>query len=239
MRTGGSLLGVGANKINGYTASGIWSMTNVQMEIGDYNFPKAPPVSGYIGWYTGDSFSGTTWTDLSGNANNASVSRGTVTKVTTTGNGARNSFTTLQGTTADGLLFPAAILPSTYTVFHVTRYTGGTRARIVTGTVNNWLSGHWSGTTGVAYHEGWLTGQPDNHRNYWVLSTDQVNLYRSNKVTRGTTGGTASTRLTVNAGQFAEYSDWQCAEIIVYNTALSGTDYAAVEEYLAKKYGFT
>lgn len=235
MRPIGGILGrtLGAT---GYASSGIWSLADAQRERGAYNWPGVPPIPGYIGWYTGESFSSSTWTDRSGNGNNATVTRGTVSVVTTTGNGAKNTFLSLQGGTGDGIQFPAAILPSTYTLFHVTRY-NGTRSRILTGIFNNWLSGHWSGATGVAFHEGWLTGQPDNHANAWVLSTDQINLYRSNGVTRATSGGTQSTRLSVNAGVNSEYSDWQCAEIIVYNTALSANDYIATEEYLTKKYG--
>jgi hypothetical protein len=235
MRHSGGLIGRSL-KSSGSSSSGIWSLADAQREIGAYNWPGTPPVPGYIGWYTAESFSGTTWTDRSGNGNNATVTRGTVSVVTVTGNGARNTFNCLQGGTGDGLQFPTAILPSTWTLFHVTRY-NGTRSRILTGINNNWLSGHWSNSTGVAYHEGWLTGQPDNHANAWVLSTDQLNLYRSNKVTRATSGGTQSTRLSVNAGVNAEYSDWQCAEIIVYNTALSSADYIKVEEYLTQKYG--
>lgn len=235
MRPIGGLLGRSSSS-TGYSSSGIWSLADAQRERGVYNWPGVPPVPNYIGWYTAESFSGSTWTDRSGNGNNGTVTRGTVSVVTITGNGARNTFSSLQGGTGDGIQFPAAILPSTYTLFHVTRY-NGTRARILTGVSNNWLSGHWSSSTGVAYHEGWLTGQPDNHYNSWVLSTDQVNLYRSNKVTRGTSGGTQSARLSVNAGVNSEYSDWQCAEIIVYNSALSATEYTAVEEYLTQKYG--
>jgi hypothetical protein len=222
---------------SGTQANGKWSLKQQRRAASGYNWPLAlPPVSGYIAWYTGDSFSGSTWIDLSGNGNNASVSRGTVTTLDTTGNGTSNTFKALQGSTSDGILFPASILPATYTLFHVTRHTG-TASRIFTGLTNNWLSGHWSGATGVAYHEGWLTGQPNLHGSNWFISTDQNSLYRSNKVTRGSSGGSASTRLTLNAGVNSEYSSWQVAEVIVYNTTLSSNDYVLVENYLNNKYG--
>lgn len=195
-----------------------------------------PPITGYTAWYTADSWTGSQWTDLSGNGYHATTIRGTITKASSvTGNGASSTFNTLRGGTGDGLRFPSGILPSTYTLFHVTRTTGGTRARIVTGSNNNWLSGHWNGGSGIAYHEGWLTDQGDRHGNKWFYSCDQNSLYRSNGVTRGTGGG-ASTALSINYGTYAEYSDWECAEVLVYPSTLSSTDYQTIEQWLAYKY---
>jgi len=193
-------------------------------------------VGGYIGWYTAASFSAGTWTDLSGNGNHGTVSRGSVTVVSTTGNGASATFNVLQGGTGGGILFPVAILPSTFTLFHLTRY-NGSQERIYNGTGNNWLNGHWNGSSGVAHHDGWVGGVGNIHGANWVLSASQNSLYRSNKVTRGTAGGGTSTRLGVNDGSALEVSDWQTAECIVYNTHLSSGDYIAVEDYLNSKYG--
>jgi len=196
-----------------------------------------PPVSGYIGWYNASSWAGSQWTDLSGNGNHAPLTSGSASIVSATGNGATASFSALQGDTSTQIIWPTAILPSTWTLFHVTRYTGGTRRRIFTGNSNNWLSGFWNGNAGVAYHEGWLTSQVDTHGNSWLYSCDQLNLYRSNGVTRGSSGGTQSTRLTIGgSGGGGETSDWQCAEVLVYPSALSATDYQAVEAWLAGRY---
>lgn len=199
---------------------------------------RLPITSGLFAWYDADSFSGTTWFDRSGNGRHGSVTRGTVSRVSTTGNGASRTFNTLQGGTGDGIQFPSDVLPSTYTLFHVTRYQGSTNARILTGINNNWLSGHWGGHSGVAFHEGWLT---QNGRtvfsNDWIISSDQNSLYRGNAVSYGWSGGSASTRLSVNAGAFSEHSAWQCAEIIVYNRSFSLSEMLQMEEYLATRYG--
>jgi hypothetical protein len=198
------------------------------------------PVSGAFARYTGDSFSGTTWFDITGNGKHASVNRGTVSRVSSTGNGASKTFNTLQGGVNDGILFPADVLPPTYTLFHVARYNGATRARIVTGVPDstNWLSGFWGDNTAVAFHSGWLTAQSQRRvfQNNWVISTDQNSLYRGNAFTYGTSGGSASSRLTIN-NWTGEFSDWQCAEIIVYDRTLSATEYQLVEAYLNSKYG--
>ena len=222
--------GGGGAYANGGSGVGVISYSTT-VPISD-----TPPVTGYVGWYNASSWTGSQWTDLSGNGNHATTIRGSISVVSGTGNGATATFNRLQGGTGDGLRFPTSILPSTYTLFHVTRTTGGTRQRIVTGYNNNWLSGHWSGGSGIAFHEGWLTDQGNRHGNDWFYSTDQNSLYRSNGVTRGTGGG-ASTHLSINHGTYSEYSDWQCAEVLVYPSTLSPTDYQTVEQWLAYRYG--
>ncbi len=214
-------------------------MTQTSSWINYQPVNRTPPVtSGLVGLYDYESWTGTQWSDISGSNNHATSITGTITTTTTTLNGSTKSIQALQGATTAGIRFPSAtILPSTYTLFHITRYTGGTRQRIVTGVNNNWLSGHWGGNTGVAYHEGWLTTQTDIHGNNWFISTDQNSLYRSNGVTRGSSGGSASTQLSVNRGAYAEYSDWNIAFLCVYNRTLSAAEYQQVESWLSSRYG--
>jgi hypothetical protein len=204
------------------------------------NPSQIPPIAGYLAWYEASSWTGSQWTDKSGNGNHVTTISGTITSTTNAiGNGSTKAITTLQGNISANMTFPVGILPPTYTLFHVARYTGGSRQRIFNATDQNWLSGFWSGTTGVAYHNGWLTGQTDIHGNNWMYCCDQNSLIRSNGVTRGTTGAGSPSfaRLAINTGLFAENSDWQVAEVIVYSSTLSATDYQTVEAYLANKYG--
>lgn len=198
-------------------------------------------VSGLVGFYTMGSVTATQWQDISGNGNHATISGAAIASIAA-GNGATAITSCLTGTsTAHGILWPAAILPATYTLFHVTRYTGVTNARIYQGNTINWLSGHWSGLSGQYYHNGWLTNSTSNYYgNNWFITTDQNSLGRTNGITRGTAGGSASDRLSINSGgTTTEFSTWQTVECIVYNRTLSATEYAAVESYLAAKFGIT
>ena len=153
----------------------------------------------------------------------------------------------LYGGTDDGLRFPTAVMDtsSNYTLFHVARYynpTGApTRGRIFNGATLNWLSGFHGDKSGVAYHGdppngGWVTPQTNLHGSQWVLSTDQRNMYRSNGTNRTSSGYSngASDQLGINI-RF-EYSDWACAEVIVYSRELTSAEYLSVEEYLSAKY---
>jgi len=230
-------------KINNPTslsASGIWRLEDVHDALRTLTWPadRIPPITtNLLAVYDGTSWDGTKWNDIYGSYHATDI-RGTITTTDVTGNGATKTVKALQGATTAGLRFPSGILPATYTLFHVTRTTGGTKARIVTGSNNNWLSGHHGGNSGVAYHEGWLT-EGDKHGNNWVLSTDQNSLYRSNGVTRSSSGGSASTNLTVNYGTYSEYSDWQCAFLCVYSGTMSAGNYASVESWLSTRFGIS
>jgi hypothetical protein len=218
----------------GVSAGWIW-------EIANDPIPSSPPVTDYIARYTGASYvRGTGWLDISGNGNHVTTIGGAPFSTgAVIGNNSQGQFQVLQGSTTATLLWPASILPATYTLFHVARY-NGTEGRIFQGSGQNWLSGFWSGNAGVAYHEGWLSPQTDYFTTNWVLSTDMRSYYRgySNGVTNTfTSGGNASTRLAVNTGNYpSEISDWQIAEVIVFNRELSESERNSMEIWLKMQY---
>ena len=156
---------------------GYASGNNYICSTNDFNnVPVTPPVtSGLVGLYTADSWNGIRWSDLSGSGNHVATFSGTITKSTSGFNGR----TYIYGGTSSSLIWPAAILPSTYTLFHIAKYNNGATGRIFNGNSgNNWLSGFHGGNTGVVFHDGWLTPYADCCGKNWVLSTDQNALYR-------------------------------------------------------------
>lgn len=181
--------------------------------------------------YDGSTFSGTTWSD---DINTYDTNSSTGTPAISSSQ--LNGYDILEGSTSDGLKWPSGILPSNYTLFHVARYNGGTERRIFDASNTNWLSGFHGGNAGVAYHNTWMTPQTDHHGTDWVISTDQLSLYRSNGVQRNTSNGSSAGDLTINMGLYAETSDWQCAEVIIFDRILTQTEYEYVEQYLSKKY---
>lgn len=197
--------------------------------------PYYLPPSGLVGWYDVGSWTGTQWTDKSGAGNHATTTTGTI---STDGY-------TLSGTTTSGIRFPTGILPTTYTLFYVARYTNGaTKNRIFNGMTTNWLSGFWNGTAGGgAYHSdhtGWVSNAGDLFGLNWVVGTDQNTLYRSNGKLRGTAAAGNSDRLSINWGLEynniqVELSDWAVSEVVVYNRTLSITEIKQVEGYLFTK----
>ncbi|MSY43133.1 MAG: hypothetical protein F2645_05035, partial [Actinobacteria bacterium] len=192
------------------------------------------------------------WVDSSGNGRHSVSVSGSPTVTTTTGNGTAGTIRTLSGGIADAVRF-SSFTPTTtnrYTLFQVTRYSGTTRKRILDGVNSNWLSGYWSGNAGVAWHGTWLTADTNNGTNMlnWNLMTDQNTLFRHNGLNKVTTASAQNfdTQLAINLGYFGiggqglsyadERSDYNAAEIILYNGELTAAQIRQVENYLARAY---
>lgn len=194
-------------------------------------------TNGLVGYYTGESWTGSVWNDISPSANNATTISGTPVNNSVTLNG----FKCMSGGTTARIRFPSGITPSGYTLFHITKYNGSTKQRIFDsyGAGDNWLSGFWSGNTGCAHHNTWITPYSDIHGNNWVLSVDQKDFYKSNGTQRSTlTGITTAPSVSINYGNYSsgESSDFACACVIAYNRTLNSTEISQMELYLNRKY---
>jgi hypothetical protein len=182
------------------------------------------------------------WRDSSGNSRDTAPSfvSGTLAKVITAAdtNGSRCSFPVVQGGTNDQFRFNnPAMTGGNYTLFHVTRYNGGTRGRIVNGIDDGYISGFWNGQAGVAYHEEWITPSSGiTPTDNWVISTSASGLYRANGVTRSTGGGIDYIP-TIGLNAQGESSDYQVAELILFDRRLTDTEIKQVEDYLGGQYG--
>lgn len=207
---------------------------NWKMQVLVKPSPLPPVTSGLLAMYTGDTWSASGWQDISGNNNHATTFTGTV----AVNKSALNGHTYISGAAAtESITFPANILPPVYTLFHVTKYNGTTRKRILTSTNSFWLSGHWNNMAGVAYHLNWVTPQSDSYGSNWVMSTDQNALYRSNRMDRtsGSPGSPSYAQLSINA--YTEVSDWACACVIVFNRTLTAAEILTMEAWIGGNYG--
>lgn len=157
------------------------------------------------------------------------------------------TFDVLQGGPADSIVFPNVITDN-YTFISVARYhqkDGGQYKRIFDGVENNWLSGFHDNQSGVAYHGDtaqWLTPVVGHHGFSWVVSTDSANLYRSNGVSRSAdlyTAGQRPNKIAINAGDLwsTQSSDFQVADVLIFDRELNSFEYTAVENYLGSAYG--
>jgi len=182
----------------------------------------------------------TQWNDLSGLGNHAHVVKGSIYRSDVSnppgaavrlgaGTGTRPF---LYGDINAGIQFPTTVMhgddPNTvmdesldeYTLFHFARYFSPDgampiRQRIFNGVKNNWLSGFWSGRSGLAYHCSWITKSSLDHGNVWVLSSDRRTDYRSQgeQRTEGTPTG-CQRQLSINfSDDNSESSDWAVAEV--------------------------
>jgi uncharacterized repeat protein (TIGR02543 family) len=187
-----------------------------------------------------------TWRDSSGNARNVSLINGSPSVVTTTANtnGSSKSIQVLQGVTTDQITFGnPTTTGGAYTLFSLIRYNSANTAkqnRTLNSIDNTWFTGHWNQRAGVSYHQNvWMTSTSTiSPVTNWVLGTDYASNYRLNGTALVTSGGGANLQpLGINAS--TEPSDFQVAEIILYDRALTLAEIRQVEDYLALTYGIT
>ena len=100
------------------------------------------------------------------------------------------------------------------------------------------LSGFWSGNSGVAYFNYWITACcEDRFGTDWVLSTQQQQLYRGNAMdlTASTqlSGSTYWNKLTIN---HRDVSDFALSELIVFNEILDAQEIECIENYFNDRY---
>ena len=190
------------------------------------------------------------WRDSSGNSRNVTRVIGNPTLVTTTGNGSSKSIQTIAGGTADKFYFDNDPISTNWTVFALSRYSSASnRARIISGNNStgvaedsnaNWLFGQWGGQAAVAHYNGWVsatTAPAGLTLTDWVMSTAYPSNYRYNGIVRGTSGGSAELPpLGINTWT-GEQSDYQVAEVIIFNRTLSLSEIRQIEDYFAERYG--
>lgn len=156
------------------------------------------------------------------------------------GNGASNSFTVLAGTTSSVIQLTTSSLLS-YTLFTVARYVGTNQYRIFTSNINStnyWLSGFWGGQNKVAYHEGWLTDNTKGSTTNWIVSSDSQGIYRANNLSYVTISNNYPSMPAMGINLTSnEKSDFQVADVIIYNSWLSTANIVSVENYLMNLYG--
>jgi uncharacterized repeat protein (TIGR02543 family) len=182
------------------------------------------------------------WLDSSGNNRDATTVRGIPTVVTNApANGSTKNVTAVKGGITAGITLPNPKLDS-YTLCYVARYAGANKGRIFDTFAENWLSGFWSGYNDLAVHNAWITPQSGDTSLNWKYNCDSGNNFRSNGIIRN--NGTSTTtympnNLTINnnAGTGRETSDWEVAEILIYETATTGAQMQQIEGYLKSKYG--
>ena len=229
----------------GYTFGG-W---NTQADGKGTSYASSGGINGlpnlYMRFQASDFNTSTTvWVDSSGFDRNipdtATTGTGVFSRVTSTPNtnGTTAAFTAVAGGTLTKINFGNPQLTN-YTLCHVSRYSGATRQRIITDATTNWLSGYLSGAAGTSYHiSGGGAGGTLNDTN-WRVMCDYGAYYRSN----GATGINAGqTYLPANIGVNLwsnQQSDWEIAEVLIFNSELTVTQIQTLEAYLKGLYGLT
>ena len=229
-----------------WKSTGTATETVVDNMDNDY---QPSSISGLRVWLKADAITGivnggqvTTWSDSSGNGIN--FTQATSTKQPTYVRNAINGKPALHFTASTQQTMTNATNFSTpNTIFYVSRQTGGTKARLLSGLSNNWLLGYHGGNKNMAYFEGWVSSGGITADNDWHIysSTQTASLstvYENGaQLYSNANGVTGPNGLSLNGYQgTSEFSDGDIAELIIFNSALSDTDRQKVNNYLNNKY---
>lgn len=167
--------------------------------------------------------------DLSGNNNNGTVTNSYVTYSSTNG-----GVITFDGTANSRVSIATGSFDKrtgTYTVIGASRYSGATRARMIT-SFNNWLLGHWSSGTENYYAEGTikLGGVQPNDTNWRIYAgtgdttADLYNFYINGNFIIGNNGGSQGPYGIQIGGLNTENSTGQFSFLQFYNRVLTAAE---------------
>jgi hypothetical protein len=131
-----------------------------------------------------------------------------------------------------------------YTVIAAARYTAVT-GRIITSLSNNWLMGHWSGSTQNHYAEGWVSAPSagTGDTNWRILaasgntSTDSWQMYVNGTQTYSNSDGSAGpNNIGINVYP-TERSTGEVGFLLAYNRVLSANEIKQIYYGVRSRYG--
>lgn len=185
--------------------------------------------------------SGSTWFDISGNGYNMTL---TGSPTFSSSNGGVLQF---NGSTQYGSLTALNYSSTNYTIMAASRYSGSTRARVISSMANNWLFGHWGNGSEQYYAEGWIYQNATNDTNWRIYaavenhSSDQRSFYANNTAlaTNSTAGAAGFNGLSVGrwGNGNSEYSTCEVSFILVYNRLLSTAEMTQNYNTLRGRFG--
>ncbi|NDG67128.1 MAG: DUF1566 domain-containing protein [Actinobacteria bacterium] len=217
---------VADNTAGGAGGSGVVVIRYATDPLNAFPASFGTPFARYVaGDYQSEDPARTTWIDSSGSDRHAVDVTGAPKIEVGADNGATGNIVAVAGGTKDAITFPSDVLPQKYTLFHVSRYAGDNKGRIVAGKIGDWYSGFDDGQVGVAKHNSVMKDNGGESHTNWLLSSDKNAVYRANgvQVSTKSNGMSFSGPLTVNGsdGEPKRASDWQVAEVLVYEGELT------------------
>ena len=181
-----------------------------------------------------------TWQSAVGNWQGR-VTKGSITRKVEAGSGASRPVTYLRGLSNAGYDF-GKIMKADFTICSITRYVeGGNMGRILQNNNPNFLHGHHSGRTGVAYYSRWVTPYQNvpSNTDWLVMCGNNKGVVFVGNERRNIAVGAGvlhneDFNLLINEGFTSEneISDFGVMEVITWRRALSEDEMWTSMEYL-------
>jgi formylglycine-generating enzyme required for sulfatase activity len=186
--------------------------------------------------------SGTTWTDISGNRNNGTLTNGPTYSSTNGG------IVVFDGVN-DYVSVPINLSTSNYTIIAIARYTGSKNDRVISSNGNNWLLGWHTTQTNKYFAEGWVSASGGGTaETSWLCyagtgnySSDSWELYRNGVSivgpNNGGTNGPNGIRLGGSGLYPGESSACEIGLVLAYNRVLSAAEILQTFNALKSRFG--
>jgi len=207
-------------------------------------YPSFPTV-GLFSWFRSDKATNVSWPSLTGPFN--ATYGGTTGVSLVTGDQCDNYVCAnyISGNSTSTINF-GMILPASYTICTISRYTGSITGRILQASGADFAHGHHNGFAGVANYGGtWLNTSSSSTSTYtWLVmcgtSSAQafvdVGKFVGSTTTFTTTSGQLLGNITVNQGwQPAMVSNFAIMEVITWSRILANSEIFTVMQYLSGK----
>ena len=220
----------------------------------------AVPRAGLTSYFSAATWSGGVWTDVINNNSGICTGIGFSLVEAEVGNGASVGVSYVAGTTSSVVTFGAAgSVAGTNSVCSVSRYLSGAQGRILQSTSVNWWQGHWNGQAGTSWQNDKFTSSGNgagsglvypNTDWVWMCSTNAANtcaVYVNGvNACAAPFGGSGPEQLGINVpasgytplSGTGEQSAWGVAELLVWNRALTDSEFNILTCYFVVKYGF-
>jgi hypothetical protein len=185
-----------------------------------------------FGTYLAENWSGNLFKDIAGFNRDAITSGENIIKGAASGFGATGKINFISGGTHNKINWTKGNIPKTFTILSLTRYTGGSRHRILSNDRNggNLLIGHWYDRRGICHFDSWKTNTESigEKFNWLCCIVDNKNAVPYNILIDGVQKGTAhggsdsgTNLLSVNDNQWGENSDWAISCVIIWDQILT------------------
>ncbi|MBT3636085.1 MAG: SUMF1/EgtB/PvdO family nonheme iron enzyme, partial [Opitutae bacterium] len=139
------------------------------------------------------------------------------------------------------------LMDANYTIFSVSRQTGGLDQRFITSASTNWAFGYFGGKYDSFYFNGWVNSGSSASNTDWhvhaasVNDSDQANAWVDFAQVASDQSGANNTnysprKLALGGSLSGERSNGEIAEILYFDRILTTGERAQVEGYLAHKW---
>lgn len=224
------------------TSQQINQIYNATLKINNGLMDNLLTLKSPWGIYLGEKFNplqSTVLSDITTNKRNAVVT-GNLTKETINLSNGKNIYS-ISGPPTTTIEWPLGSISPTFTICSITKYNGPNKYRVLNGTNNNFLHGHWMLRKNVAHYNNWLTDQYSigNLEDWLVMcgtnsSTNNIKVLGDGiKRNDANAGGIANGQLTINTSNvFTEASDFSFLCVFIWNQWLNDTELTTVSDYL-------